>query len=137
LLAAERVLRVAAADFPGDPRPRLALADAYEQAGRLEQAADELEAALRLDPDNTDAHLALARIAARSGRGVGHAVELLSRDLQRLPPEDDAALADSHYAVGSLFERQGDHGRARQHYQDALRRDPGLTAARAALRRLP
>jgi len=136
LQAAERLLRAAAADFPGDPRPRLALADAYERAGRLEQAADELEAALRLDPDNADAHGAFARVAALSGRGLGRAVELLTRDLQRLPPEDDAALADCHHALGSLFERQGDRGRARQHYQEALRRDPGLTAARAALRRL-
>ncbi len=134
--AAERLLRAAAADFPGDPRPRLALADAYEQAGRLEQSADEIEAALRLDPDSADAHAALARVAAQSGRRLGRAVEMLTRDLQRLPAEDDAAYADCHYALGSLFERQGDRGRAREHYQEALRRDPGLTAARAALRRL-
>ncbi|HYL05928.1 MAG TPA: tetratricopeptide repeat protein, partial [Thermoanaerobaculia bacterium] len=42
LPAAERLLRTAAADFPGDPRPRLALAEAFEQAGRFDQAADEL-----------------------------------------------------------------------------------------------
>jgi tetratricopeptide (TPR) repeat protein len=136
LPAAERLLRAAAADFPADPRPRLALADAYEQAGRLEQAADELEAALRLDPDNADAHGALARIAAHSGRRLDRAEELLTRDLQRLPAEDDAALADCHYALGALLERQGDRGRARDHYQEALRRDPGLAAARAGLRRL-
>jgi tetratricopeptide (TPR) repeat protein len=105
LPAAERLLRAAAADFPGDPRPRLALADAYEQAGRLEQAADELEAVLRLDPDNADAHGALARVAAVSGRRLDRAEELLTRDLQRLPPEDDAALADCHYAPGGAAPR--------------------------------
>ena len=135
-LAAERELRAAAAEFPGDPRPRLALAAAYEQAGRLEQAGDEIEAALRLDPDDTEAHNALARVAAASGRRLARAEELLTRDLQRLPPGDDAALADCHYALGALLERQGDRGQAREHYQEALRRDPGLTAARAALRRL-
>jgi tetratricopeptide (TPR) repeat protein len=136
LPAAERLLRAAAADFPNDSRPRLALADAYEQAGRLEQAADEIEAALRLDPDNADAHEALARVAALSGRRLDRAEELLTRDLQRLPAEDDAALADCHYALGAVLERQGDRGRAREHYQEALRRDPGLAAARGALRRL-
>ena len=135
-LAAERELRAAAAEFPGDPRPRLALAAAYEQAGRLEQAADEIEAALRLDPDNTEAHAALARVAAASGLRLARAKELLMRDLQRLPPGDDAALADCHYALGALLERQGDRGQAREHYQEALRRDPGLAAAQAALRRL-
>lgn len=135
-LAAERELRAAAADFPADPRPRLALAAAYEQAGRLEQAGDEIEAALRLDPDNTEAHEALARMAAASGRRLARAAELLTRDLQRLPPGDDAALADCHYALGALLERQGDRGQAREHYQEALRRDPGSAAARAALRRL-
>jgi tetratricopeptide (TPR) repeat protein len=134
--AAERELRAAAADFPSDPRPRLALAAAYEQAGRLEQAGDEIEAALRLDPDNAEAHGALARVAAASGRQLARAEELLTRDLQRLPPGDDAALADCHYALAALLERRGDRGRAREHYQEALRRDPGSAAARAALRRL-
>jgi len=135
-LAAERELRAAAADFPGDPRPRLALAAVYEHAGRLEQAADEIEAALRLDPDSTEAHGALARVAAASGRRLARAEELLTRDLQRLPAGDDAALADCHYALGALLERQGDRGQAREHYQEALRRDPGSAEARAALRRL-
>jgi tetratricopeptide (TPR) repeat protein len=135
-LAAERELRAAAVDFPGDPRPRLALAAVYEQAGRLEQAADEIEAALRLDPDSTEAHGALARVAAASGRRLARAEELLTRDLQRLPPGDDAALADCHYALGALLERQGERGQAREHYQEALRRDPGSPEARAALRRL-
>src|ERR1700726_1918132 len=85
-LAAERELRAAAADFPGDPRPRLALAAAYEQAGRLEQAGDEIEAALRLDLDNTEALLALARVAAASGRRLARAEELLTRDLPRRAP---------------------------------------------------
>lgn len=135
-LAAERELRAAAVDFPGDPRPRLALAAIYEQAGRLDQAGDEIEAVLRLDPDNTEAHEALARVAAASGRGLARAEELLTRDLQRLPPGDEAALADCHYALGALLERQGDRTQAREHYQEALRRDPGLAAAKAALRRL-
>ena len=134
--AAERELRAAAAEFPGDPRPRLALAAAYEQAGRREQAADEIEAALHLDPDNVEAHGALARVAAASGPRLARARDLLTRDLQRLPPGDDAALADCHYALGALLERQGDRGQAREHYQEALRRDPGLAAARTALRRL-
>jgi tetratricopeptide (TPR) repeat protein len=135
--AAARELQAAAADFPGDPRPRLALAAVYERAGRLEQAGDEIEAALRLDPDNAEAHGALARVAAASGRRLARAAELLTRDLQRLPPGDDAALADCHYALGAVLERQGDRRRAREHYQEALRRDPGLAEARAALRRLP
>lgn len=135
-LAAERELRAAAADFPGDPRPRLALAAAYEHAGRLDRAGDEIEAALRLDPDNTDAHEALARVAAASGPRLARARDLLTRDLQRLPPGDDAALADCHFALAALLERQGERGQAREHYQEALRRDPGMAAARVALRHL-
>ncbi len=136
LPAAERLLRAAAADFPGDPRPHLALAGAFERAARFEQAADELAAALQLGPDDAEAHAAFARVAVASGRRLDRAVELLAADLERLPPEDDAALADCHYALGAVLERQGDRGRAREHYREALRRDPGLSAARAALRRL-
>jgi tetratricopeptide (TPR) repeat protein len=134
--AALRELRGAAADFPSDLRPWLALAAALAQAGRYAGAFDALEAALRLDPDNADAHRQLARTAALSGRRLDRAEELLTRDLQRWPPGDGAALADGHYELAAVLERKGDCTRAREHYQEALRLDPGSAAARAALRRL-
>jgi tetratricopeptide (TPR) repeat protein len=134
--AALAELRGAAADFPGDPRPRLALAAAYTRAGRYAAAFDELEAVLRLDPGNADAHHQLARTAALSGRRLDRAEELLSRDLKRWPPGDGAALADGHFELASVLERKGDLAGARGHFQEALRLDPGSAAARAALRRL-
>jgi len=137
--AAAGELRDAAAAFPRDPRPWLALAAADEQAGRVERAFDEIETALRLDPDGAEAHHELARAAALSGRpgDLARAEELLLRDLKRLPPGDGAALADCHYDLGAVLERRWDFARAREHYRQALQRDPGLAAARAALRRLP
>jgi tetratricopeptide (TPR) repeat protein len=134
--AAERELQATAASFPHDSRPQLALAGAYEQARRYERALDALEAVLRLDPDNDDAHQAFARIAASSGQRLPRAEELLTSYLGRVPPGDSAALADGHYALASVFERKGDAARARSHYLEALRRDPGLAEARDALRRL-
>jgi tetratricopeptide (TPR) repeat protein len=134
--AALAELRAAAADFPGDPRPRLALAAAGAQAGRYAAAFDELEAVLRLDPGNADAHHQLARTAALSGRRLERAEELLSRDLDRWPQGDGAALADGHFELAAVLERKGDLAGARGHYREALRLDPGSAAARAALRRL-
>jgi tetratricopeptide (TPR) repeat protein len=134
--AALAELRGAAADFPGDPRPRLALAAAHAGAGGYAAAFDELEAVLRLDPGNADAHRQFARTAALSGRRLDRAAELLSRDLLLWPPGDGAALADGHFDLASVLERKGDRAGARGHYQEALRLDPGSAAARAALRRL-
>jgi tetratricopeptide (TPR) repeat protein len=134
--AALAELRGAAVDFPGDSRPRLALAAAHAQAGRYAAAFDELEAVLRLDPGNADAHHQLARTAALSGRRLDRAEELLSRDLERWPPGDGAALADGHFELAAVLERRGDLAGARGHYLEALRLDPGSAAARAALRRL-
>ena len=137
LPAAERELRAAAAEFPADPRPWIALGAACREAGLHERSFAALDAALRLDADNADAVHEFAATAARSGQRLERAEELLTRRLEHLPAGDGPGLADSHYGLGTLLERQGDLGRAREHYLAALRRDPASTAARDALHRLP
>jgi tetratricopeptide (TPR) repeat protein len=137
LAAAERQMQATAADFPGDPRPRLALGAAYGQAGRYQPAFEALEAALRLDPGDVAAAVELAQTATLSGQRLDRAAELLTACLKRLPAGDSAELADCHYQLGALLERRGEPAAAREHYAAALRLDPGLTAARVALRRRP
>jgi tetratricopeptide (TPR) repeat protein len=137
LAAAERQMQATAADFPGDPRPRLALGAAYGQAGRYEPALAALEAALRLDPHNLAAEQELARTAALSGQLLDRAAELLTGCLRRLPPGDSAELADCHYQLGALLERRGELAAAQEQYQAALRLDPGLPALRFPPRRRP
>jgi tetratricopeptide (TPR) repeat protein len=136
LAAAEAELQAAAAEFPRDPRPAVALAAAYSKAGQYERAFAALEAALRLDPDNADARDELARAAALSGQRLDQAEDLLARSLARLPAGDAAALSDCHFELGAVLERRGDPARAREHYQAALRLDPASPEAQKALHRL-
>lgn len=134
--AAQAELQAAAAEFPRDPRPDVALAAAYSKGGQYERAFEALDAALRLDPDNADARDELARVAALSGQRLDQAEELLGRCLARLPAGDAAALADCHLELAAVLERHGDPARARDHYQAALRLDPASPEAQKALRRL-
>ncbi len=134
--AAEREMLQTAAEFPADPRPRLALASAYTRAARFERAFEALDAALRLDPESADAALELARTAVLAGQHLDRAAELLRAVLRRLPPGDPAALADAHQALGTVLEKLGEPDHALSHYQEAARLDPDLPAARQALHRL-
>jgi tetratricopeptide (TPR) repeat protein len=134
--AAERELLATAAEFASDPRPQVALGVALRDAGQYGRAFDAFDAALRLDPDDADAEVELARAAALSGQRLDRAEGLLDRYLQRVPPGDGAALADGHLGLGALLEKRRARGRARDEYQAALHLDPDSTAARNALRRL-
>jgi tetratricopeptide (TPR) repeat protein len=136
LAGAEREMLQTAAEFPADPRPRLALGAAYARAGRYDRAFESLESALRLDPDGGDEALELARTAVLAGQRLDRAAELLRAGLKRLPPGDPAALADTHQALGAVLEKQGDAEHALHHYRTAVRLDPDLPPAREALRRL-
>ena len=134
--AAERELLAAAAEFAADPRPQIALGVALRNAGQYDRAFEAFDAALRLDPDNTDAAVELARAAALSGQRLDRAQELLARYLRQVPPGDGAALADGHLGLGAVLERRRARERARSEYQEALHLDPESAAARNALRRL-
>jgi tetratricopeptide (TPR) repeat protein len=134
--AAEREMLQTAAEFPADPRPRLALAAAYARAGRYDRAFEALEGALRLDPESADPALEMGRIAVLAGQHLDRAAELLRDALRRVPPGDQAALADTHQALGAVLEKQGDPDHALHHYRAAVSLDPDLPSARAALRRL-
>jgi tetratricopeptide (TPR) repeat protein len=136
LAAAERELLATAAEFAADPRPQVALGVVLRGGGQFDRAFEAFDAALRLDPDNADAEIELARTAALSGQRLDRAQDLLARYLLRVPPGDGAALADGHLGLGAVLEKRRAQGRARSEYQAALHLDPDSAAARNALRRL-
>jgi tetratricopeptide (TPR) repeat protein len=136
LAATERELLAAAAEFPADPRPQVALGVALAGAGQYERAFGAFDAALRLDPGNADAQVELARAAALSGQRLESAEELLARYLRSVPPGDGAALADGHLGMGALLEKRRAVQQARSEYRAALDLDPDSALARKALRRL-
>jgi len=113
-----------------DPKDRIAALPSLERglaamaAGRAEQARRELEAALRLDPDNLVVLNNLG-ILAMQGGDVERAAELFTRGLAR----DDRAeqLANN---LGIARSRQGRQREAAAAFHRALTSRPTFTAAR-------
>jgi tetratricopeptide (TPR) repeat protein len=102
---------------------------AFEQ-GRDSDALDELQEALRLDPQNPDAYLYLARVLYRRGRteeaksAAANAVSFGKKD-----PEACLLLA-------RIYLEQGLRTAALQAVRQALERDPDNATAQALLRDL-
>jgi tetratricopeptide (TPR) repeat protein len=112
--------------LPGNERAQNNLGFLLSKApGRMEEAIDHYEAALRLKPDYAQAHDNLAfALASRPGRledAVAHFEEAL-----RLDPD----LTEAHYNLACALERlPGRTGEAIAHYEQALRQNPDYAEA--------
>ncbi len=84
---------------------------AFSRQGKLEEAADAWSRALRLVPDQAEAHLQLAQV-----------LEQLDRSAQ---------AAAEYVKLASIAQRQGDVDLAIEHCQHALRLDPDSSEALA------
>jgi tetratricopeptide (TPR) repeat protein len=144
--------RDCAAKSPGKARPQNNLGAALARRGRLAEAIERYQAALRIDPDYADAHYNLGYALSKSGRldeGLLHfrqAVRLepkrvkylnnlgvavvLKGDYTEALEHFEAALkidpfdADVHANIGLVFKQQGELDAAMRHFSKALALDP-------------
>ncbi len=117
------LLEAAAAQRPGEFRPRFYLAEAQSGTGALAQAEQSYEAALQLDGKSAGAELGLARVLAREGKTADAA-----------PHFRKAAALDPEYRDG-LLELAGIYEKNQQ-YAEAIaiyREFPGNAAAQEHL----
>ena len=112
-------LRAAVAYAPRRAEVRVALADFYRQAGDTERAADQLDIAVRLAPNNRDALLALAaaRLSLQQFPKAGAAYSAITRGWPKFA-YGWIGLATARYHTGHYLE-------AAQDAQHAMRLDPG------------
>jgi tetratricopeptide (TPR) repeat protein len=144
--------------------PRNNLGIAYVQAGRVDEAVRQFQAALAIKPDHDTAHNNLGVIYAQRGRW-DEAMQAFQAALRYNPDIVDAhnnigllylekglyaeaerafrsamrmdpVYAKAHYNLGVLFERQGRVEEAAREFQKALRLDPSYTKARIGLQEL-
>jgi len=93
------------------------------EARDYDTATAHFEAAVAADPENTQAHLGLAKVA------------MMQRDLDsaiaHLAKVDPADISDPivFYNIGSLFFDQGQSAEAQKYYELAIQRDPGFADA--------
>lgn len=94
------------------------LALVYYRQGRLREAAQELDIAIRLKPDNAEQHFALAQVNEKQGRFM-EAVSEYEKAIS-IEPDDERY----HAGIAILYFRQGMVGRAIQEFETAYRLNP-------------
>ena len=133
---AERILQEALAKHPGDARLRDALGLFYQTQERWDAAFEVYEGTLAADPDAWDAIYSIGRTAALSGQRLDRGAAALKRYLGHTPDPNSPPIANAHYRLGMIYEKQGNQAAARAEYQAAIKLDPKLDDARAALKKL-
>ncbi|HXT51035.1 MAG TPA: tetratricopeptide repeat protein [Thermoanaerobaculia bacterium] len=133
---AERIAQEALTKHPGEPRLRYALGLLYQAQERWDAAFEIYEAMLATDPDAWNALYQVGRTAALSGQRLDRGASALKRYLGHPQEPDAPPLANAHYRLGMIYEKQGNKTAARAEYQAAIRLDPKLDDARAALKKL-
>src|SRR2546427_589246 len=114
----EKLWSHAVAIDPGSSIGQLSLGLALARHGKLAEAVEHYEAALRLEPGYVDANYAWGNALARQGK----LAEAVAHYEQALPLEP--GHVDAHSTRGTALARQGKLAEAIEHYQQALRAKP-------------
>src|SRR5438128_9223998 len=139
------------ADLPVGARAHFNYATALQEAGRLDEAAEEFSIALGFNPGSAKAHVNLAAVLIGKGQleeAQTHFEEALRIEpnnaeyhsgyaslLEKLGHDDEAAAeceasirlapksAQAHYSYGAFLEKHGKVDEAIAHYRESLRLD--------------
>jgi Flp pilus assembly protein TadD len=103
---------------PGDPVARVVLGEVLHDAGRHPQAAESLQAAVKLDPNEPLTYFKLGMCLTESGRAVEATAALEA--LRSIHPQ--SSLVPTGLGVVALM--TGDLERARSYFNQALATDP-------------
>ena len=99
------------------------LGTALLQEGKIEEAIEQYEVALRIRPGLSLTHSSLANALLRAGR-IQEAIEHYEQAV-RITPD----FADAHYSLGVALAKTGNIQGAISHYEDALRVKPDYAEA--------
>ena len=118
-------------------RAHTALATFLSSQDRNHRSAfDEIEKAIQLDPGYMPAWYRLGDVAVRSGSNYARGEEGLKKYLAYEPKDGEPQLADAHYQLGQIYEKQGRKADARQSYETSLRLRPNKKSVQGALKRV-
>lgn len=127
---AQQKLEAAARIEPGSSEVAVVRGSILEETGRAADALAQYEAAVRLNGSDTQARASLASLAMRT------------RQYDMAKPQFERLLAMGyrpsrmHFGLAQIAEARADHPTAIAEYREALRLEPGLAEAKAALARL-
>jgi len=98
-------------------------ADTFLNGGRLPEARDSLQKAVKLDPEHTEAWVMLAGIQARL---QNHAE---AESCSRMALQQDSTIAEAHMSLGNALSALGDIKGAAASYQATIQLKPDLQIA--------
>ncbi|MBM3838555.1 MAG: tetratricopeptide repeat protein [Verrucomicrobia bacterium] len=143
LLMDERKNREAESVYRGAAELKPGQVDAYYRIGLLhlklkeyEKAFSAFERVLQIDINEVEACFYIGEAGAVSGQRLPRAAEALKAYLKTRPWSILPSLADAHFRLGQVYERQEKHELARAEFQAALKLEPGHKEAKAAFRKL-
>jgi tetratricopeptide (TPR) repeat protein len=99
-------------------------------------AFDEFETAIKFDASYMPAWFQLGRTAGLSGANLARGEEALKKYLATTPKENEPPLANAHYWLGMVYEKQGRKAEAKQQYETSLKINPALKQSTEALKRV-
>ena len=124
-------------DQPQAAKPHVSLALYYAFTDKNYAAAwTEIETALKLEPNWVPMQFRVGQIAAVSGQQFARGEEALRKYLAYKPKENEPDLANTHYYLGMIYEKQGKKAEAKQSYAAAVKMNPGAKAFNEALKRV-
>jgi len=122
---------------PKSPRAHTALATFYATEEKNFKATfEELETAIRLDPDYMPAWFRLGHAASLSGMNLTRGEEALRKYAAYRPKDNEPTTAAASYYLGVIFEKEGKKNEARQSYASALKLSPGSKELQEAMKRV-
>jgi len=134
---AEKEYQDAVRENPASPKAHAYLGQFHANTDKNYPAAfAELEAAVKLDAAYMPAWYHLGRTASIANTNLARGEEALKKYVAYSPKENEPTLANAHYYLGDLYEKQGKKAEAKQEYQVALKLSPTMTRASDALKRV-
>ncbi|MBA3889009.1 MAG: tetratricopeptide repeat protein [Gemmatimonadaceae bacterium] len=123
--------------YPDSAAPYSSLASTYGDQREWDMAFRTIDRFIAAQPRALLAQYAIGRAAAESGQQLDRGEQGLRRYIAGATPSPgEPTIATAHLRLGAIHERRGDTDKARAEYQTALRLEPTLEAARAALGKL-
>ena len=99
-------------------------------------AFEEFTTALKVDSTYMAAFYHLGRTAALADTNLASGEQCLKKYLGYTPKENEPTLANAHYWLGAIYEKEGKKAEAKQSYEAALKLNPTLKDASEALKRV-
>jgi tetratricopeptide (TPR) repeat protein len=131
---AEQEYKAAIAIDPKRARSYSQLAFVYILEKKDSEAPALFRKAVEADPNYLPGYFGVARSDLLSGQNLDEAELDFKKYLSRWPEEGDPSLANAHWRLGQVYEKQGKKDLAVAEWQEALKLAPNYKAAQESLK---